>query len=85
MGRAQALVAVLDQVQILDQQVAAPRTVAEQGPDLVERAGSTTRPLGNGTARRRPSPGWIGFRTSPVSADIVARPRWLAGSCLPTL
>ena len=37
MARVQAAVAVLDQVQVLDQQVARARPVAEQRPDLLER------------------------------------------------
>jgi len=54
--RGDTAVRILDAVQELDQQVAPPRRVAQQGLHLGERRASTWRPLGTLLAARfRPS------------------------------
>jgi hypothetical protein len=58
-GGAQAPVAVLDQVQVLDQEVAAARAVAQQRADLVEGRRLDHASLRCGAAWRRPEPGWM--------------------------
>ncbi len=46
MPRRNGVVAVLDQVQIFDEEVVAPGPVAEERPDLLERFGIELAPLG---------------------------------------
>ena len=58
MGGREVAVAVLDQMQMLDQQIAPARPLAEQAPAPPRaRRGSTWRPLGRAAPRRRPAPG----------------------------
>ena len=64
------VIGVLDQVQMLDQEIAAPRPVAEQMLDLVGGGGTTWRPLGVDFARLRPSPGCSNGRTFCTSWSI---------------
>ena len=52
--RADAVPAVLDQVQVLDEEVAVARTVAEQGADLVERGRVDLPSLRSGPRRTPP-------------------------------
>ena len=64
MRRRDLVIAVLDQVQMLDQEIAPARAIAEQRLDLLQGArGSTCRPFGVDFARFRPRPGcskgWI--------------------------
>ena len=47
MGGGNLVIAVLDQMQMLDQEIAAPRPVAEQQLDLVRGLGIDLAPLGS--------------------------------------
>ena len=63
MGGGNLAILVLDQMQILDQQVATPRPVAEQQFDLVRGGRVDLASLGVDLARLRPSPGCSNERT----------------------
>ena len=69
MGRRQVTVSVLDQVQILDQQIALPRRIAQQGANPVERGRIDLAALGNRAGLAPPGLGGLAGDFGHVGAD----------------
>jgi hypothetical protein len=70
-------VGILDEVQMLNKEIASPRPVAEQKFDLMRGLRIYLAPLGVDLACRRPSPGCSNARTFCTSSWLIEKAHFL--------